>query len=330
MDKKRRWPKVVGIVLGVLVGIVVVAVVGLNVFVRVTYSDFYGQAKSEFSIPGIGDGFICQDLDHLEQTDSWLFSGYMADHSRSPLYRRDADGSVKRLYLIEPDGAFYMGHGSAITSDDRFAYVACEGGLLAFDVNELATAQDGDVVQALGKVDLEFTPAFANIEGDQLLAGNFYHPGSYETPDEHHIVNGDGDENPAIIYTYAMSDAADFGVSETPDAVLSIPARIQGTCLTDDGRIVLSQSYGIATSHLLAYDTARLTQDGTFMADGVEVPLYCLDSRSLVLDVAAPPMTEGIEAYDGLVYVSEESASNKYIFGKLYGAGVVYALDMDR
>ena len=111
--------------------------------------------------------------------------------------------------------------------------------------------------------------------------------------------------------------------------MLSIPERIQGTCLTADGRIVLSQSYGLATSHLLAYDTARLVQDGVFVADGQEVPLYCLDSRSLVADVAAPPMTEGIESYEGRVYVSEESASNRYIFGKLYGAGMVYALDMD-
>ena len=56
------------------------------------------------------------------------------------------------------------------------------------------------------------------------------------------------------------------------------------------------------------------------------MPLYCLDGRSLVEDVAAPPMTEGIESHDGLVYVSEESASDKYHFGKLYGAGQVYAL----
>ena len=40
-------------------------------------------------------------------------------------------------------------------------------------------------------------------------------------------------------------------------------------------------------------------------------------------------MAEGIESYDGRVYVSDESASNKYFFGKLYGAGVVYSLVME-
>lgn len=37
-------------------------------------------------------------------------------------------------------------------------------------------------------------------------------------------------------------------------------------------------------------------------------------------------MSEGIEYHDGRIYISEEAASNKYIFGKLYGAGVVYSL----
>lgn len=329
LAKRRRWPKVLGIVLGALAGIALVALIGVNVFVRVAYAPFYQQAEVAFPIPAVNNGFICQDLDRLEHGDAWLFSGYAADHGPSPVYRRSADGSVQQLFLAFPDGAVYDGHGSAITSSGRYVYVACEGGLLVFEESDFTEAADGDIVRALGKIELDFTPAFANVEGNYLLAGNFYHPGSYETPDEHHVLTADGTENPAVIYAYPISDTAQWGLVDAPDAVLSIPERIQGTCLTDDGRIVLSQSYGLATSHLLAYDTTRLTQDGTFTADGQEVPLYCLDSRSLVEDVAAPPMTEGIESYEGRVYVSEESASNRYIFGKLYGAGVVYALDMN-
>lgn len=326
--KRRRWPKVVGIVLGVVVGLALLAVVGLNVYVRTTYASFYEHASAPFGIPGTNSGFVVQDLDYLDGADLWLFSGYMASDGPSPLMRHAADGSESRVFLAEPDGATYAGHGSGVTSLDDYVYVTCEGGYLVFSADEVAAAQDGDTVTALAKMDLEFTPAFMNIEGDRLLVGNFYRAGNYETPDSHRIMNGDGEVNPAIIYAYPLDAAAPYGISQTADAVLSIPERIQGTCLTDDGRIVLSQSYGIASSHLLAYDTAKLTQDGTFFADGAEVPLFCLDSRSLSDDVVAPPMSEGIESHDGLVYVSGEAASNKYIFGKLYGAGVVYALDM--
>lgn len=64
----------------------------------------------------------------------------------------------------------------------------------------------------------------------------------------------------------------------------------------------------------------------TFFVDGRSVPLFFLDSTNLVSDIEAPPMTEGIEFHDGRIWVSEESASNKYLFGKLYGAGDVFSL----
>lgn len=326
--KKRHPLRVVAWVLGAIAALVVVAVVGLNIYVRAAFAPFFAEAEPVFDIPGISSGFICQDLDHLEDRDSWLFSGYTTGDGPSPLYRRDSDGAVARLEVANPDGTPYRGHGSAITSDDQYAYLACEDGYLVLDAEEVAAAPDGATVDAISRVDLEFSPAFMNIEGDRMLLGNFYYPDDYETPAHHRITTPDGTENPAVIYAYALDPNAPFGVASKPACVYSIPGMIQGVVATDDGRLVLSQSYGIATSHLLAFDEARLSQDGVFTADGVEVPLYCLDSRSLVEDVQAPPMTEGIESFDGRVYVSEESASNKYIFGKLYGAGVVYALDM--
>lgn len=327
--KKRHPLRIVAGVLGVIAVLAVAAVLALNIYVRVAFGPFYAQAERAFDIPGVNAGFVCQDLDHLETTDAWLFSGYMADHSPSPLYRREADGTVARLEVALPDGDAYAGHGSAITSTDQYAYLACEGGYLVLDAEEVASAADGQTVGALAKVDLDFSPAFMNIEGDTLYAGEFYYPGDYETPDEHRIVTADGTENPAVMYAYALDEGAPFGVAATAERVYSIPGMIQGVCTAGAGRIVLSQSYGLATSHLLAYDVTDVAAEGTFTADGEEVPLYCLDGRSLAEDVEAPPMAEGIESFEGRVYVSDESASNKYIFGKLYGAGVVYALDME-
>ena len=71
------------------------------------------------------------------------------------------------------------------------------------------------------------------------------------------------------------------------------------------------------------------TPDGTFTTgSGDEVELFCLDSRNLTEDLVGPPMQEGIESHDGRVYTTDESASNKYIFGKLCGAGRVYAVQL--
>ena len=327
--KKRSPWKIVGIVAAVLVALALAAVLGLNIYVRTVYGAFYAEAEPVFDIPGVNAGFVCQDLDHMEHGDAWVFSGYMADGSPSPLYKRAPDGAVECLLVRNPDGTAYVGHGSAITSTDRFAYLACEGGYLVLDAEELACASDGDTVDAIARVDLDFSPAFMNIEGDTLLTGEFYYPGDYETPADHWVATADGAENPAVMHAYALDANAPYGVAPVAERVYSIPGMIQGVCTAGEGRLVLSQSYGLATSHLFAYDVAALEPAGTFAADGADVPLYVLDSRSLTGDVEAPPMAEGIESHDGRVYVSDESASNKYIFGKLYGAGVVYAVAMD-
>lgn len=168
-----------------------------------------------------------------------------------------------------------------------------------------------------------------NIEQGQLMLGNFYYPNDYETPEAHHITTPDGTENPAVMYAFAADPTRPGRFATVPDNVFSIPGMVQGTCTTDDGRIVLSVSYGIAPSHLLAYNVNLAAPDGTFTTgSGDEVELFCLDSRNLTEDLVGPPMQEGIESHDGRVYTTDESASNKYIFGKLCGAGRVYAVQL--
>lgn len=328
-EKTRKPLKVVGIIVGIVLGIALAAVLGLNLYIRIAFAPFFEAAEPQFEIPGLSAGFVPQDLDHVEADDSWLVSGYMADGSPSPLYRRTADGAVQILYVTTPEGSPYDGHGSAITTNEQFAYLACEDGYLVIPMDTLVFAEDGAHLQATEMVPLDFSPAFMNIEEGQLFAGNFYYPGDYETPDNHHIVTPDGTENPAVMYAFPADPETPGRFSTVPDEVFSIPGMVQGTCLSAEGDIVLSTSFGIAPSHLLAYSVDLAAPDGVFTTNaGDEVPLFCLDSRNQVGDLEGPPMQEGIESHDGRIFTSDESASNKYIFGKLCGAGQVYAVDL--
>lgn len=327
-QKGHRVAKVMaGICLG-LMGLLLVAFAGVNAFVRIAYAGFYDHASREFDIPGISEGFVPQDLDHLDD-GTWLFSGYMADGSESAIYRLGADGTSGRFFVSRPDGSAYDGHGSGITSDGEHVLLTDGDGFLAFDLASVEAVEENGRVQAIGRRSLEFAPAFLNIEDGALYLGDFYHPGPYETPDAHRMQTPAGDENPAVMYAYPEDEMGTFGYADQAARVYSIPARIQGMCITDAGSIVLSQSYGLATSHLLVYDAIAAegaNADDWFVADGRTVPLFYLDSACEVADVDAPPMTEGIEWHDGGIFISCESASDKYLFGKLYGAGAVYAL----
>ena len=101
--KSHRALKITSIVIGAIVAVALIAVVALNIYMRVAFAPFFDRAESPFDIPGINTGFVPQDLDHVEADDSWLFSGYMADHSPSPIYRREVlRRPARRLGLRRP------------------------------------------------------------------------------------------------------------------------------------------------------------------------------------------------------------------------------------
>ncbi len=333
-SKQRRGLKVLaGIAMGLMVALLL-AFAGVNIFVKVTYGPFFAQAEREFAIPGIEEGFIPQDLDCLED-GTWVFSGYMTKGGPSPVFFLKPDGFTGSFQPVRADGSDYDGHGSGITSDGAHVFLTDDEGILAFDLADVQAVPDKGRVQAKGRRSLEFAPAFLNIEEDIMFLGNFYHPGAYETPDHHRMDTPGGDWNPAVMYAYPASPEATLGYEEQAAWVYSIPPRIQGMCLTDASQLVLSQSYGLNSSHLLVYDLMAVALDEAaqptevFFADGREVPLYYLDALSLAEDISAPPMSEGIEWHEGRVFISCESASDKYLFGKIYGGNAVYGLSLE-
>ena len=87
-------------------------------------------------------------------------------------------------------------------------------------------------------------------------------------------------------------------------------------------------SWGFSPSVLYVYDAGILPQQGTYDVAGEEVELYFCAGEGLLRTVEAPPMMEGIDQFDGRLFLSNESASNKYLFGKLYGAGAVYWIEV--
>lgn len=210
-----------------------------------------------------------------------------------PSYRRDADGSVARFYAKLPDGTIYDDHGSAITTTDRYAFLACEDGYLVFDAADLATVSAGGTVDVISSVDLEITPAFMNVENDTLYAGTFHLIPSYPAPDAHHLIAPSGNENAGVIFAYPADVNAPYGFATQAAYVYSIPDAVQGMAVLPDGNIMLSSSYG-SPRRIYASTIRRRQQRGdAFLVDGREVPLYFLDTGNLVSDLVAPPHERG-------------------------------------
>lgn len=102
----RKKKVALGVII-TLVCVVVAVLIGFNLYIRIAYSSFYSKAQEEFAIPGVNNGFICQDLDYYDEGDCWLFSGYSSSEGPSPLYRRDANGETVKFTAELPDGTPY-------------------------------------------------------------------------------------------------------------------------------------------------------------------------------------------------------------------------------
>lgn len=324
--KQGKGKRIALWIIGILVGLLVLALLCVNVYVRVAYSSFYDEAQAEFDVPALNSGFVCQDLDYCDSAGCWLFSGYAAGGGASPLFRLDADDAYTSFTALLPDGSTYEDHGSGITSDGDYVFLTDDDGYLVFDASDVASVEDGGSVQAIDRVDLEITPAFLNVVSGALYAGTFHLIPDYPAPSEHHMTASDGSEHAGIVLVFPQDPSAAYGYAHDASRAYSIPDAAQGFCALPGGELMTSTSYGLSTSLLRTYDVSTTPRGGTFLVNGREVPLYFLDANNQTSCLEAPPMSEGIAYHDGRVYIAEESASNKYVFGKLYGAGRVYSI----
>ncbi len=320
-------------VLSILVAILVL-LTGIRVGERIAFASFYLNARIEFRMPGTATGFIGQGLDYVEEENAFLCCGYSAKKGEaSMVYYVGADGKATRIDLRNADGSAYRGHTGGIAHYGDYVYITGADGCDVFNLSDFLEKKPeakkvGEIKSPAGH-----DPAYVTVHDGKLYEGSFYRAGNYETPDNERITTPAGDENISLIYVYELGEGEGFtyGVNEKPTAAYSARGLVQGmTFRTDNGKdvqMMLSCSWGLSTSHLYFYDLTAIppVTQHTVAVDGQNVPVYFLDSSCLADTVKAPPMSEEIVYKDGRIFIMNESASNKYIFGKFMSGLKLYS-----
>ena len=307
-------PKPIKILLRVLCIILAAVLVFLLCFhfgEKIRYRSFYKNAEVMFKTPGTGDGFVQQGLCYDDDSDLYIVCGYMGKGA-SRVYTVDKDGKRRFCELKDGKGADYCGHTGGVARFGDYIYITGDDGL---DVFSFADIRDKSEAKLIGSFKTGSDPAYCHREGN------------YETPAHERITTPAGDRNTSVVYIFSLNAEADLGIDGKPVSALSTPGLVQGMCFDAKGRAVLSTSYGLAASHLYVYDLAK-ADEGTLEVDGKKLDIKYLDSKSLVETVEAPPMSEEIILKDGRIVIMTESASNKYIFGKITSGRRVYGNEM--
>ena len=308
-------------ILLMVAALIVVAVSAIDWF---SYSSFYTHANKVFLIPGINEGYIPQGFEYDAETDKYLLSGYMSDERASRIYVVEDSGESTCVELKNEDGSDYMGESGGIAHYGEYIYISSSKGLDVFSYTDIKNG--AEEVCRLGTLLTYNEPEYCTIYNGYLFVGSFYELGEEDVLEHEYNVTPSGEVNPAIITVFQLDDEAEFYVDPTPKAVITTTAMVQGMCFTDKNEIILSTSFGLSPSKLYIYDTSELSEDPSFTTfsgtcNGQEfsfegVKKYHLESKNIKETIKAPPMAEEIFYKDGKIFMMNESAGNKYIFGK--------------
>jgi len=302
------------VIIGIL-ALILVTIIGLNIAKHFIYSDYYSIKTDICKNPGLNDGFVCQGIAVSEDNNVILVCGYMKDKSNSRIYVTDFDSNSYYVELTR-GGEKYTGHagGLAITGDT--VYIANAKKIYSFPLSSVLSASNGDIVDIGTGTKVNTNASFVYTDEEYLYVGEFHDGGKYVIENhEHETAEG---VHYAICTKYALSDL------ETPIAVYTLRNNVQGICFTPNGKVVLSTSYGLTDTIYYVYDLDSAADSGlTF--DGA--PVYYLDD--LEKEIHGPAMGEDLDYYDGRIITLTESASQKYIFGKLFGATRIVGLKID-
>ena len=320
----RVTVKTVATILAILFFLLFMIFVGEKVF----FARFFLNSDIEMKVPGLKDAYVPQGFDYIDDRNIFLACGYMSDGTASRIYIMNENGKVvDYASMKETDGSDHKGHTGGIAHFGNYIYVSDDKGCDVFLLSDLLDG-DGKVTKC-AEVVTGNNPAYCKVFDGKLYAGEFfYEKGGYNTPDSHKLITPALDKNTAIITVFELDAATGLAKSDIPVAVYSTTSKVQGMTMSRDGKIMLSTSWGTTVSHLYVYNTG-VASESTFNYKGTEVPLIYLDSKCLVDDVRMPPMAEEIIYLDGEVYVMNESACKKYLFGNLTSGRYIYAYDLD-
>ena len=301
---------------------------------KAAYPEFFAKAEPFATIPGLKEGMTPQGMGVDQSSGKTFIASYAGDNLPSAVTVLSADGQFSgERFLYRQNGEAFSGHvgGLAVAEDTLYLsdQLDHDGGfsIVPFFLGDFTEAGSRNL-ELSGSITLPVSPSFLNYSEGYLWVGNFYYPDAgYDLGGiMKETTPSDGEEMGTYILGYDLSSQGGARMRETgpdgypvPDLVLAATDRIQGMTVLQDHSILLSQSYGRKNPSALLHYAApeKEGQKTAFSVGSAKVEGYVLDSRLLLENITAPPMTEAVAALPGgIVQVNFESGAMRYDDGR--------------
>lgn len=319
-----------------IVSIILASIVGLFLFIYLTFAIVRATAYKESNrlreyvctIPAIHSGYAPQGIGYSKEQDLYLLTGY--DKSNVSVLYLVKNDKATRVRLADEDGNDLKGHAGGITCTKDYVYISNGSKLNIYSLSALMSA-DGEKVPTIGVKYVDTNASYCFSDDEHIYVGEFYREQNYKTDERHHYTTPNGDEHKAIVSCYDL-DGNGAIASDYPEYAISITGLVQGFAV-HDGVYMLSRSYGLRDSDLEYYSepkrdgetTVEISFKGNKDKPARSIPLYYLDSSNMIKSLKLPAFGEDLTVVDDRVVITNESACNSYIVGKLFAADKVYS-----
>ena len=320
---KKSLIKIPIIILSSLVTVFILAVLVFNIFTNAPARACLKQSKKSFVIPWSNKGYIAQGITYDLASGNFYLTGYMKDGSASPILvvNKKSGKLVNLVRMSNPDGSDYTGHAGGLALMNGKLYVAGsqDGCFYVFKKSAVDKAAKESYLSYSEVLDLKkggdsIKVAYCTTNKGLIYAGEFYRNPPYILSEDHKVNTQDGLQHALAVGFEINPD----GKTSTAKLAYSIPDQIQGICF-EENCLYLTSSWGLGKSFVYKYDLNKISQSGTKLVCGESIPLYNLTMQNMEECYTLPPMAEEIEYVDGRFYITNESASDKYVFGKYTG-----------
>lgn len=291
------------------------------------YSKFSNCAEPSVLVPGLNQYMVPQGMDIWPDMNWLLISGYFSDTKFSKcsvVVAVDlASGKfIGEYFLKNADGTDHDSHAGGVAVTKKNLFISNAGYLYRIPLSSVLMAEQSGSITIAESISVPVNSSYCNYSGGVLWVGEFQYGKTYKTDDTHKMKNRDGDTYYAWTVGYLLDETTEnefkaSAITSTyaiPDYILSITERIQGMTVISDNYIVLSQSYGRGNDSTLFIYNNPLSEKphSQFTYNGLTIPVWFLDSKTGVKKLTAPPMTEGVAAIGGKLYVLFESGADTY------------------
>ncbi len=279
----------------------------------------YPDCEKLCSIPDIDKNYVPQGFCYIDSMGLFAVSSYSADDDNSILSLIDAKSGerLKTVKLCYEDSTPCKAHVGGVADIGDSLLISSGKSVRRLKISEVLDSEDYGYVNYCGRFVTDMQASYVCSYENYLFVGQFYSftlKGTYDTPSEQRIYTPDGGRNYAMCEKYDMSDLDEMFSkgSGTPLMVISMPNAVQGIAYNGE-TFVTSTSYTFNNASKIRYYNLSESEQ-SFNLNGNDVPLYFLSEKSAVKTTKVPPMSEGIDWYNGNVAGIFESGAEKFFY----------------